>query len=106
MALRPIPDDTPVPSPHPVFGKRPGWWTRLMQPDFESYWPSYEDVRNFQRHMDLLKTDKSPLLFDPTLSTSDPRMQVWAVRNHIESEKRRVRQAAPWWKRPDLLEVR
>lgn len=99
----------PLPSPHPIFGKKPGWWTRRFGMPWEKYWPTYEDVRAFQYHMERLKAEKAerrastdrrrPLLpFDPTLSTSDPRMQVWGVKNHLESEQRRAAEPGPWWK--------
>lgn len=92
---------TPLPSPHPVFGRKPGRWTRMFQGADDAYWPTEEDVQLFQQHMELVREGKT--LFDPLLSVwlEAPPIE-WQRRQHVLSvvryyERERRSGQPDWW---------
>jgi hypothetical protein len=84
-------DDEPLPSPHPVFGKKPGWWARTFGSDEEKYWPTYGDFELFKRHMTRLRAgDYGVNAEGKRLLPCDPRIIGFSFDTNEQSRHRQM----------------
>lgn len=51
--------EAPVASPHPVFGEKPGFLTRILGTKDDNYWPTEGDVALYKEHMRRLRSEKT-----------------------------------------------
>lgn len=95
-------EDRPLPSPHPVFGKKPGLWTRLFGDERDNFWPTEGDVKLFTDHMRGCLHNGEIICYDRVewLGPVDPswarRQEVLAVKRLHEAQQTDQRE---WWER-------